>query len=130
MNEIGIKLKQSRLAKRLNLSNVCIEENPKVIVAGFTSILETGFERHMISTELYQHKQPADCEFRLEYTATRSFDFVPYLSYAELKLYKGRNRVGYAEYHLRVGGGLSLMKWAGAKSKMDPVIDKLLAQYQ
>jgi len=31
-----------------------------------------------------------------------------------------------AEYHLRGGGGLSLMKWQSTKSKIDPVIDELL----
>jgi hypothetical protein len=30
-------------------------------------------------------------------------------------------------YHLKGGGGLSVMKWQGTASKMDPVIDELLA---
>lgn len=115
--------------KSLKLTHICIEENPKVIVAGFTSILENGFEKHLISTELYTGALPENCDFHLEYTALRSWDFAPYLTYAELKLYKGANRVGYAEYHLRGKGGFSLLKWQGAKTKMEPVIDQLLSQY-
>lgn len=53
----------------------------------------------------------------------------PYLSHAELRLEKGGHRIAYAEYHLRGKGGLSLSKWQGTKTKMDPVIDQLLADY-
>ncbi|MFT3763847.1 MAG: hypothetical protein QM761_14800 [Pseudoxanthomonas sp.] len=35
-----------------------------------------------------------------------------------------------AEYRLRGKGGLSLTKWASVKSKMDPVIDELLASHR
>jgi hypothetical protein len=63
----------------------------------------------------------------LTYTALRSWDFKPYLSHAELRLWKGGRQIGYAEYHLNGGGGLDLGKWRGTKAKMDPVIDKLLA---
>jgi len=114
----------------LKMSHVCIEENPKVIVKGFVSTLENVFEDHLITTEIYKSKKPSHCEFTLKYTALRSWDFAPYLSHAELRLYRGSVRVGYAEYHLNGKGGLSLVKWAGVKSKMTPVIDKLLAQYQ
>ena len=34
-----------------------------------------------------------------------------------------------ASYHLNGGGGLALNKWASVKSKMDPVLDELLAAY-
>lgn len=51
----------------------------------------------------------------------------PYLSHAELQLHRAGQQVASAEYHLRGKGGFSLTKWAGTKSKMDPVIDELLA---
>jgi hypothetical protein len=63
----------------------------------------------------------------LSYTARRSWDFAPYLAQAELWLRQDGKQVGYAEYHLVGGGGLSLMKWQGTKTKMDPVIDQLLS---
>lgn len=113
-----------------NMTHVCIEENPKVIVEGFVSTLEDGFEDHLITTEIFRSRKPDHCEFTLKYTALRSWDMAPYLSHAELRLYRGSERIGYAEYHLNGKGGLSLMKWAGVKSKMAPVINELLAQYQ
>ena len=36
-------------------------------------------------------------------------------------------QVAYAEYHLKGKGGYSMMKWQGVKTKMDPVMDQLLA---
>jgi len=36
--------------------------------------------------------------------------------------------VGHGEFHLRAKGGLSLFKWQGTKTKMDPVIDKMFRE--
>lgn len=113
-----------------NLTHVCIEDNPKVIVSDFVSTIEDVFENHLITTEIYSGSKPERCEFRLTYTARRSWDMAPYLSHAEVRLYRGHKRIGYAEYHLNGKGGLSLVKWASVESKMTPVIDELLAQYQ
>jgi len=41
-------------------------------------------------------------------------------------MYQGNSQIGYAEYHLIGGGGLSLMKWQSTKTKMGPVIDEML----
>jgi len=111
------------------LKHVCIENNPKVTVPGFLDVIKEGFERHGISTETYSAATPENCEYTLNYTARRSWDFVPYLSVAELDLRKNGTEIASADYHLRMKGGLSLMKWKGTKSKMDPVIDELLKEY-
>jgi hypothetical protein len=50
----------------------------------------------------------------------------PYLSHAELRLLRAGTEIASAEYHLRAKGGFSVTKWAGTRSKMDPVIDELL----
>ena len=113
-----------------NLKHVCIEENPKVIVADFLPVVREGFARHGISTQVYHPDDlPASCEYVLTYTALRSWDAAPYLSHAELHLANGGHEVASAEYHLVGKGGYSLMKWQGVKTKMDPVIDQLLASY-
>jgi hypothetical protein len=118
--------------RSVNLKHVCIQENPKVIVAEFVTVLRDGFDRHGISTEVFSGSAPDRCEYILTYTALQSWDFSTYLSHAELRLeHKGR-KVAYAEYHLRgigTNGGLSLMKWQGTKTKMDPVMDELLKAY-
>lgn len=123
----GISVKP--VEKSQKMTHVCIKNNPKVIVRGFVGILENGFKKHHITTEIFTDDVPKHCEFYLEYTALRSWDVAPYLSHAELKLYKGTDVIGSAEYHLHLKGGLSLTKWKGTATKMEPVIDQLLAEY-
>lgn len=122
----AIDVKQVDSSHRID--HVCIENNPKVIVADFVSTVEDVFHNHSITTEVYSGTMPDHCQYKLTYTALRSWDFTPYLSHAELRLFKGRERIGYAEYHLRAGGGLAPNKWASVKSKMTPVVKQLLAQ--
>ncbi|MFH0985032.1 MAG: Sbal_3080 family lipoprotein [Candidatus Omnitrophota bacterium] len=112
------------------LQHVCIEKNPKVTLTDFVRVVEAGFNRHGISTEVYSGTKPDKCEYTLTYTALRSWDFAPYLSVAELNLFRNGLTVASAEYHLRLKGGFSLMKWQGTKTKMDPVIDELLKNYK
>ena len=112
------------------LKLVCIEENPQVIVNNFVPVVRDGFDRHGISTQVYSGEKPAQCEYTMTYTALRSWDFAPYLSHAELDLKKDGKTVASATYHLKAGGGFSLMKWQGVKTKMDPMIDELLKDYK
>ncbi len=53
-----------------------------------------------------------------------------YLSHAELHLLRNGRQIASAEYHLNGKGGLALTKFKGMNSKMDPVIDQLLAGYE
>lgn len=109
-------------------TEVCIVNNPKVIVEGFVDVVRDGFSRHGLPTKVVTGEAAASsCKVTLTYTALRSWDFTPYLSHAELRLWKGGMQIGSAEYHLRGKGGLSLTKWKGVKAKMDPVVDQLLA---
>lgn len=114
----------------LAVTHVCIQENPRVEVGDFVDVLRDGFDRHGISNRVFSGSPPQGCEHVLTYTALRSWDFSPYLSHAELRLEKDYKQVAYAEYHLNGKGGFDLTKWAGTKSKMDPVLDQLLAGYQ
>ncbi|MEA2018755.1 MAG: Sbal_3080 family lipoprotein [Campylobacterota bacterium] len=113
------------------LSHVCIEDNPKVKVGDFLGVVTDIFNEHGISTEKYViNDKPTYCEVNMTYTATRKWDMATYLNHAELRLYKNNQKIGYAEYHLTGGGGLDLSKWASVKSKMTPIIEELLAQYE
>ncbi len=111
------------------MQHVCIEDNPKVIVEDFVSVVRDGFTRHGISSEVYSGAKPANCEYTLTYSALRSWDGVPYLSKAELRLQRTGREVAAAEYRLKGGGGFALTKYQGVKTKMDPVIDELLKNY-
>lgn len=109
-------------------AQMCIEENPKVQVSDFVPVMREGFSRHGIATQLYRQPLPAECEYVINYTARRSWDVVTYLSVAEINIQDAQRRtVASANYHLRGKGGLSMMKWQSTKTKMDPVIDQLLA---
>jgi len=110
----------------MTMQKVCIRDNPRVQVSDFVNVVRDGFDRHAIATEVIYGQMPEKCEYVLTYTALRSWDFSPYLSHAELRIEKDGRQIGYAEYHLKGGGGFSLTKWAGTRSKMDPVIDEFL----
>lgn len=112
----------------LNMQHVCIQENRKVIVDGFLPMLEEGFARHGISTQVISDHQT--CEYVLTYTALRSWDLTVYLSHAELHLLRNGQQIASAEFHLNGKGGFALTKFKGMNSKMDPVIDQLLAGYE
>lgn len=118
------------LDKSHNVAHVCIEKNDRVMVGGFVETVVDVFNKHAITTEVYDGAMPQHCEYHLTYTALRSWDFAPYLSYAELHLQQGSVNIASAEYRLRNKGGLSLTKWAGVKSKMTPVVEELLSQYR
>jgi hypothetical protein len=112
------------------LSRVCIQENPKVIVAGFLDTVRSGFARHGIVTEVYRSDAPpGHCEYTLTYVARQNWDMATYLWLANLELRKGAQIVGKGEYRLRKKGGLALNKWQSTESKMAPVIDQLLINF-
>ena len=122
-------IKVQEMAPSLKVSHVCIQNNPKVIVAEFVPVVRRGFERHGITTEIYEEQKPRYCEYHLIYTALKTWDIGMYMHHAELQLYRDVKPIAYAEYHLIGEGGLALNKWASVESKMDPVIDRLLAGY-
>lgn len=109
------------------LDSVCIVRNPKVIVADFVTVLQDGFDRHGIATAVVEQANASACPVTLTYTAFKTWDMATYLHHAELRLWRGGRQIGAADYHLKGGGGLSLAKWGSTRSKMDPVIDQLLA---
>jgi len=110
----------------LKMSHVCIQENPKVLVTDFVQVVEDGFERNGISTKIISNNATNECVYILTYTALRSWDFVPYLSHAEIRIEHAGRQIAYGEYHLNGKGGFDMTKWKGTKAKMDPVIDKML----
>ena len=108
----------------------CIEENEKVIVPRFLEILVNGFEERNFTTRVYKDSSGKNCQLLVTYTATRNWDFTPYLSDAEVWIRDtSGNRLGYGQYHLKGGGGLAFTKWASAESKMEKVFDQLFTKY-
>lgn len=111
------------------ITNVLIRENPKVPVSDFLDVLVEGFERHGISTKIVPESADLGNAYVVTYAAERKWDMAIYLANASISIQKEGHRIAHAEYHLRNGGGLSMMKWQNTKTKIAPVIDKLLKDY-
>jgi len=109
------------------IKSVLIEENPKVWRSDFVEVLIAGFNRHGIDARVIQPGTPVGNAYVVKYTARQKWDMAMYMSDATIWIYKHDQEVAEAVYHLKGGGGLSLMKWQGTASKIDPVIDELLA---
>ncbi|MDF7827083.1 Sbal_3080 family lipoprotein [Pontiellaceae bacterium B12227] len=123
-------VKVSPLSAEHEVERVAIKENEQVIVADFLDVIEDQFEEHGITTVVYQNKVPANCQATLSYSALQTWDIATYLSHAEITLrdMEGK-RIAHATYHLNGKGGLDLTKWKSVESKMEPVIDELLKEY-
>ncbi len=109
------------------IQSVLIEENPKVWRSDFVDVLQAGFARHGIASKVIQPGTPVGDDYVVRYTARQKWDMAMYLSDATIWIYKSDKEVAKAVYHLKGGGGLSLMKWQDTATKIDPVIDELLA---
>jgi hypothetical protein len=108
------------------IKEVLIRENPKISIHDFLDVLIDGFERHGIVAKIVSDSTDPKDAYIVTYVAYRKWDMAPYLARATINILKDGRRIAQAEYHLRGGGGFSLMKWQGTKTKMDPVIDELL----
>ncbi|MBE0437849.1 MAG: hypothetical protein IBX56_18860 [Methylomicrobium sp.] len=140
------------LAASHNVKHICIRENPKVTVEELVPMISDGLARHYIQSDLIPFNSdkekirregtmpdeyymsitpvPDSCEFNLTYTARRSWDLGTYLSTADIAISDREGVVAKANYHLIGKGGLSLFKWQGVKTKLDPVMDELLQHYK
>lgn len=123
-------IKVEPVSTALELKHVCIEDGQQACFDGdMMNIIRDGFERHDINTQVYSGNVPSECEYHLSYMCERTWDMATYMHHAELRLYRGHEKIGYAEYRLKGGGGFSIMKWQSTKTKMDPVIDELLSSH-
>jgi len=111
------------------LDKICIEFNSEVNVEDFVSVMEEEFFSHGISSIVFHAERPKSCGFTLNYTVNRSWDFAPYMVDAQMIVNKDDAIIGSGHYHLRGYGGMSLMKWEGTHSKIDPVLDEMLRNY-
>jgi hypothetical protein len=112
------------------ITAVVIRINPRVTVSDFLDALDDGFTRHGIAATIVSENADVKDAYVVTYTAGRRWDMAPYLTQATITIDKEGRRIAYAEYHLRNGGGLSLMKWESTRKKIDPIIDELLQGVQ
>jgi hypothetical protein len=108
--------------------HVCVKDcSDKCFDGKILGIIRDGLDRHGFTSQVFEGELPTACEYHLTYYCERTWDIATYLHHAELRLFQGHDQIGYAEYHLRGGGGLALTKFKSTKSKIDPVIDELLS---
>ncbi|TCB80605.1 Sbal_3080 family lipoprotein [Acinetobacter sp. ANC 4173] len=110
------------------INEICIALNPAVTINDFVPVIEKRIQYYGVKTRVLNADEARKCTHQLQYSARRSWDGITYLSWAELKIYKNGQPIGEAEYKLKGKGGLSLMKWQSVETKMNPVVDKLLAR--
>jgi len=110
------------------IEHICIQDNPKVQVGDFVQVMQEGFRKHGITSQLVRETVPAGCYYTSTYTARRTWDMAMYMTDAQIDIQKDGVQIASANYHLKGKGGLSLNKWAGTREKILPVIDQLFAQ--
>lgn len=110
------------------IAHLCIQENPLVRVGDFVTTVRDGFESHGITTQLFSGQLPAGCEYSATYTARQSWDVVTYLSQAEIEILRDGRPIASVNYRLKGRGGFALSKYASTRSKILPLVDRLLAQ--
>ena len=115
-----------------DIAEICILENPKVIIADFLPALQEGIQRNGLRSKVYR-EVPSTCAYVLEYVAFQKWDFKPFMSQANISLYSGKELVGTASYKLPNGifggGGINPAKWDSTKEKIDPLLDELFRNY-
>lgn len=115
----------------LDINHVCIKDCSEECFDGrILYLIQDGFQRHGITTEVYNSELPSECEYNVTYNCERARDRATYLRYAEIRLYRKNSQIGNVEYHLKGKGGFALTKWEDTKSEIDPLIDELLGGFQ
>lgn len=106
------------------VSQVCVLDNPKVLMKEFQPELQRQIEEKGFPTKVYTGSRPDDCSHHLEYTANWYWDMAMYLTYAEMRVYDLRGLAGKAVYDARRGSG-RLDKFGRTAEKIRPLVDEL-----
>ncbi|WP_051940371.1 Sbal_3080 family lipoprotein [Stenoxybacter acetivorans] len=110
--------------KANQINNVCIVKNPKVMVSGFTDVLQQRLQYHGIASTLVDNADTAACPYQLTYTARRTWNGQMRMARAELRLWENQQQIAFAEYKnlSRSSNGIN----DTVAEKMNPIIDALL----
>ncbi|WP_296277707.1 Sbal_3080 family lipoprotein [uncultured Acinetobacter sp.] len=125
----SIQVNNSNGFQPQNVKQICVIKNPKVIVDGFEDSIVRSFARYNVKAEIYPaNAKPLFCETSMQYTALRTWDIVPYLSYARFTIIKDGRFASDAEFRLKGGGGMALNKWRSTDTKVDELVDQLMGK--
>nr|WP_320014158.1 Sbal_3080 family lipoprotein [uncultured Desulfobacter sp.] len=116
--------------RTLDINHVCIKDcSEECFDKRMLYLIQDGFQRHGITTEVYNGELPPECKYNVTYSCERARDKANYLRYAEIRIYRGNSQIGSVEYQLKGKGGFALNKWADTKLEIDPLIDELLSGF-
>lgn len=125
----SIQVNNSASFNANEIQAICIAHNPKVIIKDFDNTIERSFARYNISSRtLKSESELSNCDTVLHYTALRSWDFVPYMTFAQFNLIKNGQQISESSFRLKGNGGLALNKWRSTESKINELVDQLLGK--
>ncbi|MDF1874753.1 hypothetical protein JHD48_03265 [Sulfurimonas sp. SAG-AH-194-I05] len=114
-----------------NLEHVCVANNPYFKADRIDETIKEVFYKHGLRTSFYKKDAiPASCNHRVYYTHNGIFDTEPYLNQIDITMYKNKQEIGSVEYVLENTGGVNTDKFKSTKSKLTPVLEKLLKDYK
>jgi len=112
----------------INVTELCIINNPKVIRSGFLPELRSQIGSYGIKTQLWTSYNPEGCRYWLEYTANWGWGALgSYMNYADIKLYEKKTLIGTATYESDQSDS---MQYASADEKLRLLTKGLFAKHQ
>lgn len=117
--------------KPVNLSSICIENNPMVTSADFVPSLQFVLEQRGVNSEVYSPgTEPVNCEGRLVYNASIDFgrptfsdDSQAYLSTINLTIFMHNHIAVTARYEVR---GLGTDRYSSAAVKLKGLVENMV----
>ena len=106
------------------ISAICLEKSDDVFMDDYHGIIERNLSALKVSSKSVDPKDEAGCDHVMRYKANWRWDMAMYLTYANFSVFKGQDRIGYAEYNA-AGGGLRPDKWGTTESKITPILKEL-----
>lgn len=109
------------------ITEVCVKNNPQVMMDGFVKELRSQIEKKGIRTTQFDGERPGSCRHHVEYTANWRWDMAMYLVFAQINVYENGLAVGQATYDAR-GGGMRPDKWGPTADKLGGLVDQLFTR--
>lgn len=111
----------------LNLKQLCILHNPQNTVADFEKQIINRLETYGIQTSIVNPAQNKNCTYQLQYRAEQQYNFGLRLASAELKLYMGSQRIGFAQYQPYSRYDYRSLK--NDQSNINQLVDRLMQEH-
>jgi hypothetical protein len=106
------------------LTSLCLEKNDDIFMDDYLGILEKDLaDLHVPSTTITT-SESGKCQNVMKYKANWKWDLAMYLQYANFSVFRGEDRIGYAEYS-SAAGGFRPDKWGTTEDKVKPILKEL-----